>query len=464
MRTPPHIVILAAGKGTRMMSALPKVLFPVLFRPMIHHVLDLAGAIPHASLCLVVGHGEALVRQACRGYGDILYCPQKEQLGTGHAVRMTEPFLGGREGTVLVLCGDVILTRPDSLTAMLQCHEAEAAVCTVGTAVLPEPFGYGRILSSGGRVAGIREEKDCSQEERAIREVNSGIYCFDVKALFTALSLLTNANKQGEYYLTDTVRLLAEGGGRVARFRFYEPEEMAGINDHEALAKTESVLRTRFNRTLMKGGVSLQDPATTYIDTRCRIEAGARIEAGCTLIDSAVSAGVVIEAGSRIASSTLGAGVHVKQGSYIEESIVAQNCTVGPYARLRPKTDLGPGCRIGNFVETKNSVFAAGAKAAHLSYIGDADVGRDVNIGCGFITCNYDGGPVKHRTVIEDEAFIGSDSQAVAPVRIGAGSYVATGTTITDDVPSEALAISRGRQVTKPGYAKKYRKDAKPKP
>lgn len=459
----PHIIILAAGRGTRMRSSVPKVLHPVLFRPMLHHVLDLAAELPHRSVSLVVGHGEAQVRQSCASYPDLRYFTQDSPLGTGHAVRMTEPFLAGQKGPVLVLCGDVVLTRPESLRELLARHAQGGFQCTVGTAVVAEPFGYGRILSRGERLVAIREEKDCSEAERLVDEVNSGIYCFDAQALFSSLGRVTNANRQGEYYLTDTVELLAGRRGGVGRFRFSDHEEMTGINDHEALARVEALMRSRFNRRLMLEGVSLQDPASSYIDVRCRIEPDVRIEAGCTIVASVVRSGARIESSCRIVGSEIGPGAQVKQGSYLEKSIVGAGCQLGPYAHLRPGTVLGEGCKVGNFVETKNSVFGAGSKASHLSYIGDAEIGRGVNVGCGFITCNYDGGPVKLRTVIEDGAFIGSDSQAVAPVRIGAGSYIATGTTVTEDVPPGALALSRGRQVTKPDYAKKYRKDPDPK-
>lgn len=454
---PPQILVLAAGKGTRMKSKRPKVLHEVLFRPMLHHVLDTARAIDARGVTVVIGHGAEEVRTACAGFSGVEFALQEKQLGTGHAVMAAREPIAKLGGTLLILSGDTILTRPESLRAMLAAHRRAGALCTVGTAVVPRPQGYGRILrSADGGVADIREETDCSEAERRIDEVNGGIYCFEAAALLEALETLSTDNKQGEYYLTDTVRALAKKG-KTGRFLFEDPWEVAGINDHGALSEVESVLRRRVNEGLMRAGVSLQDPASTYIDARCRLEPDVRVEAGVTLIDSSLAAGSRVESGSRVIGSTVGPGTVIKQGSYLEKAEIGAGASVGPYAHLRPGTKAGDKVRIGNFVETKNASFAEGAKASHLSYIGDAEVGREVNIGCGFITCNYDGGPVKQRTVIEEEAFIGSDSQTVAPVRIGARAYVATGTTVTEDVPADALAISRGRQVTKDGYGKKLR-------
>jgi bifunctional UDP-N-acetylglucosamine pyrophosphorylase/glucosamine-1-phosphate N-acetyltransferase len=454
----PLILVLAAGKGTRMKSALPKILHPILFRPMVHYVLDAAKALGGRSIGMVVGHGAEEAKAACSEYGVEFYL-QERQLGTGHAVKTAEGFLR-KGGTVVLLSGDTPLIRPETLTRMLEAHESAGALVTVSTAVMPDPKGYGRIIGKGGAISDIREEKDASEEERGITEVNGGIYCFDSAALLEALAGLSNNNSQGEYYLTDTIRALAKKG-KTATFRFQDLWELFGVNDRAALAEAEAELRLRVNRAYMLEGAAIQDPKTTHIDPRCRLERDTRIEAGVILVNSTVAAGTVVEAGSRIVDSRIGASSRIKQGSCVERSTVGDGVSVGPYAHLRPETELGNGVKIGNFVETKKAVFAAGAKASHLSYIGDAKIGRDVNIGCGFITCNYDGGPVKLRTVIEDGAFIGSDSQAVAPVTVGAGAYVATGTTITEDVPADALAISRGRQVNKPGYAKKLKGESK---
>lgn len=440
--TEPLILVLAAGKGTRMKSALPKILHPILFRPMVHYVLDLAKALGGKHIGMVIGHGADEVRKSCEPWG-VEFFLQEQQLGTGHAVKMADALLQ-RGGTVVLLSGDVPLTRPETLKKMLEVHTKAGALVTVGTARIANPKGYGRIIpSDDGGLADIREEKDATPEERKIDEVNGGIYCFDALALRQALSGLSNDNAQGEFYLTDTIRLLAKKG-KTARFLFEDEWEIFGVNDRAALADAEAEMRLRVNRAYMLEGVSILDPRATYIDPRCKLERDVTIEPGAVLINSAV-----------------GSGTRIKAGSYVERSTIGRNVNVGPYAHLRPDTVLGDDVKIGNFVETKKATFAEGAKASHLSYIGDATIGRDVNIGCGFITCNYDGGPVKLKTTIEDGAFIGSDSQAVAPVTIGAGAYVATGTTVTEDVPADALAISRGRQVNKPGYAKKLRERAK---
>lgn len=460
MELAPHILILAAGKGRRMRSTLPKVLHPVLGKPMLHYVLDAARAVPHRSISLIVGHGEEQVREQCAGYEGLRFFRQEQQLGTAHAVRSAEAFLKESGGRVLILSGDVILVSPESLRRLLETHAAERADCTVASATLLDPRGYGRLIARGGRVVDIKEDLDCSEDERAIREVNAGVYCFDSAKLVEALQAVNNSNAQGEYYLPDAVRLMAQRGARVSRFSFVDPAEMLGINDLAAHGQVEGLLRERLAREWMLRGVRIVDPRATYIDGRCRIEPGAVIEPGCVLANAAIGAETRVEAYSRVCDSTIGARAHVKQGSYIEESEVGDDCKVGPYAHLRPGTKLGPRVKIGNFVEVKKSVLGADSQASHLTYIGDAEIGERVNLGCGFITCNFDG-VNKNKTIIEDDVFVGSDSQAVAPVRLGARSFIATGTCVTEDVPEDSLAISRGRQTNKAGYAKKYRKPKK---
>jgi len=452
----PHIVILAAGQGKRMVSSLPKVLHEVLFRPMIHYVIEVAREVGYDTLSVVIGHGADQVRDACSPYPDIRFIEQNQQLGTGHAVRMMEPHLKDADSNLIVLSGDVILMRPESLTRMLERHTGEGASATVATAILENPWGYGRILrNDDGSFSGIREQADCSADENKVSEVNSGLYCFRTKDLFAALARIGNENKQGEYYLPDVLKLMLSDGKRVSVTRLANPLEMSGINDRHALWEAQKVMQERVNRGLMFKGVTLRDPLSTFIDSRCKFESDVTIEGNCTLINSRFGSGVRIESQSRILNSKIASRSHIKQGSYIEESEVGELCQVGPYAHLRPGTRLGKFVKIGNFVEVKNSSFDEGAKASHLSYIGDASIGKSVNLGCGFITCNYDG-VKKHKTVIEDKVFVGSDSQTVAPVTIGAGSYVASGSTVTDDVPAGSLVITRGRQTTKPGYAKKY--------
>jgi bifunctional UDP-N-acetylglucosamine pyrophosphorylase/glucosamine-1-phosphate N-acetyltransferase len=455
MQNAPHILILAAGRGSRMRSALPKVLHPVLFRPMVEHVLELAMTLPHRSISVVVGHGEAAVREACRDY-DVRFFRQERQLGTADAVRAAQPFLASAEGDLLILSGDVVLLRPQTVWELLRRHAEEKAACTIAVTRAAAPKGYGRIIRRDDRVVDIREDVDCAPDERAITEVNGGAYCFGLRGLFEALPRIGNGNGQGEYYLPDAVRLLAGGGAHVAAAPV-DAQELQGVNDLAELAAVEAALRRRVNAELMLSGVRLQEPETTFIDSRCRFGHGVTIEGGCTLIDSELGDGVTVERGSRLLGATVAEGAYVKQGSYIEKSLIGARSLIGPYAHLRPGTRLGENVKVGNFVEIKNSVLGDGSKASHLTYIGDAELGRNVNVGCGFITCNSDGGPTKLRTTIGDDVFLGSDVQAVAPVTIGRGAFVAAGSTVTEDVPEDSLAISRGRQTTKPGYARKLK-------
>lgn len=461
----PHVLILAAGRGKRMHSDLPKVLHPVLYRPMLHYVLDLAHAIAHETISVVVGFGEKEVRERCKEFEGVQFLVQKTQAGTGDAVKTAQESLAGKEGSLIVLSGDVILLTGATLNQVMEKHARRKAGCTLVTAKVEAPKGYGRILrGDDGKMIGIREEGDCSEEEREINEVNAGIYCFDLKKLFSALDRINNKNKQGEYYLTDVIEILAKEKAGLATVRLDDPRDMTGINDRAALSDVEGILQARVNRAYMMNGVRLQNPASIYIDPRCRIEKEVVIEQGCYVVSSVLEKGVVVESHTRIVNSLIGEGTHVKQGSYITDAQVGADCAVGPYAHFRPGTRLENGVKVGNFVEVKKSLLREGAKASHLSYIGDADIGKNVNLGCGFITCNYDGGPVKHKTVIEENVFVGSDSQIVAPATLGAGSYIASGTTVTGNVPAESLAISRGKMVIKEGFAIKFRKKTKPLP
>jgi len=432
----PHILILAAGQGKRMYSDLPKVLHAVHFRPMLHYVLDLAESLPHASISVIVGHGEAMVREACTAYKGLQFFNQPQQLGTGDAVRKAEPFLSKQKGQVVILSGDVPMLKKCSLDKLLATPEAD---CVVMTAELADPTGYGRVLhDKAGHVTGIREQADCSEDEKKLREVNSGIYRFEISALLGALKRVENHNQQGEFYLTDVVGFLAKEG-KVLPCRLEDPREMAGINDRYALSQVEAQVREGINREWMLKGVSIQNPATVIIDR-----------------DSKFGKDVVIEQGCQIFKCEIGDGTHIKQGSYLTESKLGKDCTVGPFAHLRPGSVLRNKVKIGNFVEVKKSEMKDGAKASHLSYIGDAEIGENSNLGCGFITCNYDG-KNKHKTTIERDVFVGSDTQVVAPLTIGAGSYVASGSTVTKTVPPDSLVFSRGRQTTKVGGAKKFR-------
>lgn len=454
----PHFVILAAGRGMRMRSRRPKVMHPLLRRPMLAYLLDLVQALPRRSVTVVAGPGQDEVGALCAAYGGVELVLQPAQLGTADALRAAAPRLGAERGPALVLNGDCPLLKPATLKKLLRRHAFSGAACTLGTAFLQNPRGYGRVLRGiDGAVVDIREEADLGAPERAIHEVNAGVYCFSLPELWPALAKVENRNAQREFYLPDAVRILAQGGKKVMPFRFTDPAEILGVNDRWALWRAEEVLRERINKMWLHRGASLEDPRSILIDPACRLEPDCRVEAGCVLLRARVGAEALVEARCRIEDSEIGPGSRILQGCYVAGSRIGPGCVVGPYARLRPGTVLEAGARVGNFVEVKASRIGAGSKAAHLSYIGDADIGSGVNIGCGFITCNYDGGPVKRRTVVEDGVFIGSDCQAVAPVRLGRGCYIAAGSTITEDVPADALAIGRGRQVNKPGYAPRYR-------
>lgn len=458
MTNAPHILILAAGKGKRMHSSLPKVLHSVLFRPMLHHVIDLAYSLPHSSVSIVVGHEGPQVRDACSAYPKLQFFHQEEQKGTAHAVSMAKPFLDTLKGHLLILSGDVCLLRRESMEALLKEHLQSQSDLTLVTTHLENPSGYGRVLrNQNSAVVGIREEKDASSKEKEIQEINAGIYCFNISSLLACLEKIDSKNQQGEYYLTDAVELLVQSQKRVTGFALSDSTEVHGVNDRNALSEAERVLQKRTNETLMLQGVTLHLPDTVLLDPRCHIATDVEIGPGTQISQSRIEKNVVIEAYCQIHDCHVEQGAVIKQGSYLKGSTIGKNAVVGPYAHLRPESKLAAGVKIGNFVEVKKSSIGEDSKASHLSYIGDAEVGKNVNIGCGFITCNYDG-KKKHKTIIEDEVFVGSDTQVIAPLTVGRGSYVASGTTLTKDVPSDSLAVSRTRQENKIGYAKKFKK------
>jgi bifunctional UDP-N-acetylglucosamine pyrophosphorylase/glucosamine-1-phosphate N-acetyltransferase len=449
-----HIVILAAGKGTRMKSALPKVVHPLAGRPIIEHVLSTARGLNAASTVLVVGHEAEQVRSALAAYPDLHFVVQSPQLGTGHALLQTEPVLGARAGTVLLLYGDVPLLRTSTLEQVLERHQFTRAAATVLTAERENPDGYGRIVrDEAGRIARIVEERDASTEERAIREVNSGIYAFSLEHLFEALRGLATDNAQGEYYLTDLVAAYRRRGLTVETLKLDDDAELRGVNSRVDLADLTRVMFDRTRRSLMLSGVTLEDPATAYIEDGVEIGEdtvigpGVRI-GGATVIGRRCR----IHAGCRITSSRIADDVTVLDHSVIISSEVGAGAALGPFAHLRPESVVGANAHVGNFVELKKTKLGAGAKANHLAYLGDAVIGERTNIGAGTITCNYDGAR-KHQTTIGDDVFIGSDSQLVAPVTVGSGAYVAAGSSITEDVPPDSLAVARARQTTKPGWA-----------
>ena len=446
-------VILAAGKGTRMKSALIKVLHPAAGRPMIEWPMAAARETGADPVVLVIGHQADAVSALYREDRGIRTALQTEQLGTGHAVACACRELSGFSGTVLILCGDTPLLRPETLRQLTACHQEKRAALTVLTAELPDPCGYGRVIrGTDGGVLRIVEQKDATPEEQAVREINSGIYCMEAGFLFDNIGRIGSDNAQKEYYLTDLVALAVQQGLTCQALLAGDADEIMGVNDRMQLAEAARILRLRINRNLMLSGVTLIDPSQTYIEAGVVIGADTTVQPNCSISGrTIIGAGCVIEPGVSISDCTIGNGCHIKSGSVLEGSTLGNKIAVGPMAHLRPGSILGNHVKIGNFVETKKIVMGEGSKASHLTYLGDAEIGSDVNIGCGTITCNYDG-VNKHKTVIGDRVFIGSDVQLVAPVAVGNNSLVAAGTTVTVDVPPDSLAISRVTQVNKEGW------------
>ncbi len=446
-----HVVVLAAGKGTRMKSATPKVLHPVAGRRMLDHVLAAAEALTPASVTVVVGHEGGRVREAYTD-GRAQFVVQEPQLGTGHALLQAEPLLKDAKGTVVLLSGDVPLLGASTLKRLVAQHQADAAAATVLTATVDAPHGYGRIVREAGRIVRIVEQRDASPDEQAIAEINSGIYALDLAPLFDAVRGIASQNAQGEYYLPDLVGIYRQRGLAVSTVSVLNPDEIRGINSRHELAEVGAIVRHTKNEELMAAGVTLVDPATTYIEPGVVVGADTVIHPNVYLEGrTVIGEGCEIHAGTRIVDSTIGDRVLIRNYCVITESSVATRAVLGPFAHLRPASNVLDGAHIGNFVELKKTTLGRGSKASHLTYLGDATIGDDVNIGAGTITCNFDG-KTKNATVIEDGAFIGSDSALVAPVTIGRGAYVAAGSTITENVPAGALGIARGKQVNKDGW------------
>jgi bifunctional UDP-N-acetylglucosamine pyrophosphorylase/glucosamine-1-phosphate N-acetyltransferase len=450
-----HVVILAAGKGTRMKSAQPKVLHRVAGQPLIEHVLECAAAIQPQTTTIVVGHqGEAL-RAALAGHQNLTFVVQEPQLGTAHALMTTEPALAGRTGLVVLLSGDVPLLTARTLRKLVERHQSTGAAATVVTAVVDEPRGYGRIVRTGEQIARIVEEKDASPAERAIREINSGIYAFSLEGLFDAMRSIAAQNAQNEYYLPDLVAICRRRGSIVETVTASNPDEVRGINSRMELAAVSRIVREDKNAELMAAGVTIEDPATTYVGKVVTIGPDTVLHPGVTLEGhTVIGAGCEIHSGTRIADSRIGDRVMILNHCVITGSTIADDVSVGPFAHLRPETDLRAKSKVGNFVELKKTVLGAGSKANHLTYLGNSTIGEKVNIGAGTITCNYDG-VTKSQTVIEDGAFVGSDTQLIAPVTIGEGAYIGSGSTIREDVPAGALAVSAGKQRNIEGWVER---------
>ncbi|WP_289088868.1 bifunctional UDP-N-acetylglucosamine diphosphorylase/glucosamine-1-phosphate N-acetyltransferase GlmU [uncultured Veillonella sp.] len=443
-------LVLAAGKGTRMKSRLPKVLHKVGGKAMVERVLDTVNAVGVDRSVVIVGFGGEEVRAYL---GDRCeYVTQAEQKGTGHAVREAKPVLGDFDGTIVLMCGDTPLVTEDTIKALLNEHATTGAAATVLTAHMENPTGYGRIIrDEEGKVLRIVEQKDGTPDELAVQEINTGMYAFDSQKLWPCLAQLSDDNAQGELYITDVVGILVNAGERVSAYMTMDEDESLGVNSRVQLAEAERILRNRKLRELMDAGVTIIDPATTYVAPEVVVGSDTILHPG-TILEGNTVIGKECEIGphTRFTNVTVGDN-NVIHFTYAHDCEIKNGTDIGPYVHLRPNTIIGDKVHIGNFVEVKNSIVGEGTKFPHLSYIGDSDVGGGVNIGCGTITVNYDG-KIKHRTRIDDGAFVGCNTNLVAPVHVGSYSYIGAGSTITKDVPDKALAVGRARQMIKENW------------
>ena len=448
-----NIVILSAGPGKRMHSSTPKVLHRLAGRALLAHVFDTAKQLSPKVICVVYGHGGELVRQAVEENG-VVWVMQEPQLGTGHAVMQAAPHLDERWPT-LVLYGDVPLIRAETLR-----HLVDATGKGLGllTAILDSPTGYGRILRNGKKVVGIVEEKDANVRQRALREINTGIVVAPTKKLKAWLGKLQNNNAQKEYYLTDIVALATKERVPVTAIQADATWETLGVNSRAQLAELERIYQRKLAASLLEQGVALADPSRCDVRGSLACGRDVAVDVNCVFEGEVkLGDGVAVGANCVLKDVTVGAGTRIEPFCHLEDADIGADCRIGPYARIRPGTRLADGVHIGNFVEVKASSIGAGSKANHLTYIGDSEVGRNVNVGAGTIVCNYDGAN-KHRTVIEDDVFIGSDTQLVAPVRVGRGATLGAGTTLTKDAPAGELTLSRVKQVSIPGWQRPAKK------
>jgi len=451
-------IILAAGKGTRMKSSLPKVLHRVAGRPMLYYPVKLLEGLGAAQIVVVVGFGKEAVARELAGH-KVSLVHQKELLGTGHAVMtaLKTAALKGFTGDVLILSGDVPLITKETIKALVNFHRRSAnAPLSLVTAILKNPAGYGRVVRDAeSAVMRIMEDRDCDPAHRSINEVNAGIYLADARFLSENIGKLKNKNAQGEYYLPDLVPLAVKKGLKVSILTHLDSESVMGINNRMELAKAGRIMRKRILDALMTDGVTIVDPENTYVDSGVKIGRDTVVYPGAHIKgDTVIGDNCIIEEGVKIIDSSIGAGSTIKSYSIIEDTRAGDEVSIGPFARLRQGNVISDNVRIGNFVEVKKSVIGRGTKANHLSYLGDSIIGKDVNIGAGTITCNYDG-VKKHKTVIADGAFIGSDTQLIAPVKVGKGAYVGSRTTVTRDVPAGALIITRAKEKIVKDWTKK---------
>src|SRR5256885_449907 len=454
------IAIMAAGKGTRLKSKRPKVLHEVGGKPLVAHVIrSAAEVVSPKKIYVIIGHEAETVRAAVT-YTGVNFVLQAEQRGTGHAIQSAQKELAGH-ANFLVLSGDAPLIRPETIRRIRDFHSEQGATMTILTASPSDPTGYGRVLREGSsnRVAAIVEQKSLRPEQSNVGEINSGFYAFSSKPLFANIHRLETNNPHGEYYITDMAALLVAEGEKVMAIRADDPDEVLGANTIAELVSLDATMRMRKARELMSQGVTIFRPETCVIDDEVRVAADSTIEPFVQLLgNTAVGENSRIRSYSVISNSQIGRNVIVRPGCIIDESSIAPGAIIGPYAHLRPGSDIGEGAHVGNFVETKKVRLGRGSKANHLTYLGDAEIGAGVNIGAGTITCNYDG-INKHKTVIEDGVFVGSDSTLVAPVKVGKGAYIGAASCVTEDVPPESLAIGRSKQIVKESWVKKKRAD-----
>lgn len=447
-----YALILAAGEGKRMKSGLSKVLHKVCGKEMVNHVIDTMRKAGLEEVNVIVGKGKEQVMEGTRSRG-VSYSVQEEQLGTGHAVLCAKSFLLEKEGIVAIFTGDAPLVQAKTVSGMLEQHVQGGYSATLLTSVIADPAGYGRVIRAGADVLKIVEDKDATPEERLVEEINAGMYLFNIADLMEALEELGNDNSQGEYYLTDVVEILKRKHLKVGA-RITEFDETRGVNSRVQLAEAEAILRRRINAAHMENGVTLLDPDSTYIGADVVIGGDTILYPGTVLEGgTVVGEGCMLYPNTRIADSTIGSFVTI-ESSVILESRVGDHTKVGPFAYVRPESSIGAHVKIGDFVEIKKSVIGDGTKVSHLTYIGDAEVGRNVNFGCGTVVVNYDG-KRKHKTIVEDNAFIGCNTNLISPVTVKEGAYTAAGSTITEDVPEQSLGIARAKQVNKNGWVRK---------
>jgi bifunctional UDP-N-acetylglucosamine pyrophosphorylase/glucosamine-1-phosphate N-acetyltransferase len=453
-------VILAAGEGVRMRSRRPKVLHELCGRRLIDYPIETAAALG-ARLVVVIGRDAGPVAEAVKGVSDAALVEQPERLGTGHALLQARGACPEDAGVILVLPGDMPLLSEATLGRLVAHHRQTGAAATMLTAELADPTGYGRVVREHGRPVAIVEHCDATPAQRAIREVGTSTYCFDARHLWPALARVTPRNQQGEYYLTDVIAILGQAGCAVEAVAVDDPREGLGINDRRQLAELTAVMRRRILDRLMLGGVTVLDPASTYVDATVEVGADTVLHPGAILAGrTAIGVECVVGAGSHVSGSRIGDRVTLLPYCVLSEATVEAGAVLGPFCHLRPLSHVGPGAKIGNFVELKKARIGRGAKVPHLSYVGDATLGAGVNFGAGAITCNYDG-VTKHETVVEEGAFIGTNSSLVAPITVGEGAYVGAGSVITRDVPAGALAVTRAAQTTREGWAARKRKARK---